>query len=351
MAVTRSGAAEANPAHWLGYSAFAGWLAGPLLGAACWLARGGGAGGELALSPGSYRLPLGGLLLIWALYTGMTRSALVLGWGRAARWATTVLLTGSAGWLPAQFVHLPAGHSINALALAWIGLTLPYPAVAACVVRRALRPASAEDADLLHRAAAWLRGHRPQAVAAGCVAALALGVALESAGTAPAHAASLPVRSIDAEPEAPDSMLLLVASPRGYVPTSYGYADGVATISYLGSDAPSAQYDDLEVIVAPRTGASGCDVDWALADGDVDATSTDLTCASAVGGRWLAGDGNGNALYIGAYKSYYVALAVDADSALPIAPSRLPALFKTLHAADTGQRALLNAEEDPSADA
>lgn len=350
MTARRSGTGEANPAHWLGYSAFAGWLAGPLLGAACWLARGGAAGGEPALGPGSGRLPLAGLLLVWALYTGMARSALAVGWGRAARWSSTVLLAGSAGWLPVQFLHLPTGGSINILALAWLCLTLPYPLTAACVYRRATRPVEHADLDLLHRAAGWLAAHRPQAIAAGCIAALVLGLALESLGTTPAHAAAIPVRSVDAEPAAPDPMLLLVKPPRGDGPTSYGYARDVVTISYLGSDASTALYDDLEVIVAPRVAASACGVDWADADDDVDAAVGTLACAAAGPGRWLAQDGTGNSLYIGEYDAYYVALAVNANSARPIAPSGLSALFRTLHAADTDQRALLNAAEDPRAD-
>jgi hypothetical protein len=128
------------------------------------------------------------------------------------------------------------------------------------------------------------------------------------------------------------------------------------TISYLGSDASTALYDDLEVIVAPRIAASpasACSVDWATADADVDAdveaAEGALACTPVGSGRRLASDGSGNTLYIGAYKSYYVALAVNANSALPIDASALPALFATLHAANTSQRALLNAEEDPQA--
>jgi hypothetical protein len=321
-------------------------MAGPLLGAAYWLGRGGAAGGALSLDPASGRLPLAGSVLVWAIFTAMTRSALAVGWGRAARWATAVLLAGSAGWLLVQFLRLPTGGSINTLALAWIALTVPYPAVAACAFRRAVRPVEHADPAPL-RAAHWLAGHRPQAVATGCVAAVALGLALESVGGSPAHAAAIPVRSAYAEPEAPDPMLLLVRAPRGYTPTSYGYVDGVVTIGFLGSDAATALYDDLEVIVAPRDPTSPCDVDWADADGDIDAAAgVGLSCAPVTAGRWLAGDGSGDSLYIGSYRAYGVALAVSANSALPIAPSALPALFGTLHAADTGQRALLNAEED-----
>lgn len=356
MTARGSGTGDANRAHWIGYSAFAGWLAGPLLGAACWLTSGGASEGDPSLGPDSYRLPLAGFLLMAVLYTAMARSALAVGWGRAARWAATVLAAGSIGWPAARFLHLPTGGSINTLALAWIGLTLPYPAAAACVFHRATRPVAHPDLDLLHRAAGRLAAHRPQAIAAGCAAALVLGSALESVGTTPAHAAAIPVRSVDAEPEAPDPMLLLVRPPHGYAPTSYGYAQGTVTIAYLGSDASTALYDDLEVIVAPRiatsdaAAASACSVDWATADADVDAAESALACAPAGPGRWLASDGSGNALYIGAYKSYYVALAVNANSALPINPPALPALFATLHAANTSQRALLNAEEDPQAD-
>lgn len=219
MATRRSAAAEANPAanpaHWVGYSAFAGWLAGPLLGAACWLARGGAGGGGLSLGPGSVQLPLAGLALMLVLYTAMARSALAVGWGRAARWAATVLSAGSTGWLIVQFAHLPTGRSINTLALAWIGLTLPYPAVAACVYRRATRPVAHPAPDLLHRAAGWLTAHRPSAMAAGCAAALVLGLALESVGTAPAHAASVPARSsVVVRPAAPASTAPVPAPAR-----------------------------------------------------------------------------------------------------------------------------------------
>ncbi|HEX4790790.1 MAG TPA: hypothetical protein VH372_20180, partial [Actinospica sp.] len=252
-------------AHWLGYSAFAGWLAGPLLGAAYWLGRGGGTDGALPLGPAAGRLPLLGFVLIWAIYLGMTRSALGIGWGRAARWATAVLLAGSTGWLLVQFLHPPTGGSINILALAWIALTVPYPAVAGCVFRRAVRgrPAETDGTGLRHRGAHWLAGHRPQAVAAGCVAAMALGLALESVGTGQAHAAAIPVRSPYAEPAAPDAMMLLVRPPGGYAATGYGYTDGVVSVSYLGRDAATALFDDLEVIVAPRAAGSACGADWA----------------------------------------------------------------------------------------
>jgi hypothetical protein len=340
---------EPHLAHWLGYSAFAGWVAGPLLGAAYWLGRGGGASGALTLGPGSDRLPLAGFTLVWAVFIAMTRSALAVGWGRAAGWATTVLLAGSVGWLFAQFLHPPTGGSINTLVLAWTALTVPYPAVAACSFRRAVRPAEPADLDPLHRAAHWLTRHRPHAVAVGCVAALGLGFALESVGGAPAHAAAIPVRSAYAEPEAPDQMLLALRPLRGLAPSSYGYVDGAVSIGYLGSDAATALYDDLEVIVVPRSAAaSACAVDWTAADGDIDAVdgSVQLSCAPASAGRWLAGDGNGDTLYVGDYRSYYVALAVSTNSTLPIAATSLPALFGTLHQADTDQRAVLNAEED-----
>jgi hypothetical protein len=348
---TRPTAEGTNLAHWLGSSAFAGWLGGPLLGAAVWLARGEGEDGQFSLGPATGLLPLAGFGLVCGIYVAMARSALGVGWGRAARRATFVLLSGSAGWLAAQFLGLPIGGSINSLVLAWTALTLPYPAAAACVSARAVRPPAPVAADA-PRGVSRLAAHRPQAIAAACLAATVLGMALESASSGPARAAAVPVRSADAEPEAPAGMLLLLHSPHGYAPTSYGYVNGVVTISYLGSDGPVAEYDDLEVIVAPASGDTPCAVDWAAADGDIGAAAgTDLLACTADGtGRWLAGDGIGDTLYIGRYRSYDVALAVSADSALPVSPTSLPSLFGTLHPADAGARAVLNAEEDSLGD-
>jgi hypothetical protein len=100
------------------------------------------------------------------------------------------------------------------------------------------------------------------------------------------------------------------------------------------------------VIVAPADSASSaCGVDWASADYSA-GSGDELSCSQTADGRRLASDSIGNTLYIGEYRGYYVALAVNAESDDPISAAALPALFGTLHAADAGQRALLNAEED-----
>jgi hypothetical protein len=334
------------PAHWLGYSALSGWLAGPLLAAAYWLASGDADDGQFALGPLSGLLPLAGLLLVWAAFAWMTHGTLGIGRRAAAKRATAVLALGSVGWTLAQFLRLPAGESIDELALEWMALTLPYPLAAAAVQRAVTRPATAVGGVLAPAGPGRWGGSRAHTLTAACLVVALLGLSIESVDSGQARAADVPVRAADAEPEAPGAMLLLVDPARGYKPTSYGYVNDIATISYAGQDAPESVVDDLEVIVAgPGVAASACGVDWASADFST-GSGDGLSCAPTVDGRWLASDGMGNTLYIGAYHGYYVALAVNAESDDPVPAGALPALFRTLHAADADQRALLNAEED-----
>ena len=341
-------AGKPYPAHWLGYSALSGWLAGPLLAAVYWLASGDADDGQLALSPISGLLPLAGLLVVWAAFVWMTHGTLGTGWRAAAKRATAVLALGSVGWALTQFLRLPTGESINELALEWMALTLPYPLAAAAVQRAVTRPAAATTANgvLVPAGPGWSARSRTHAVTAACLVAVLLGLSIESVDSGQARAADLPVRSADAEPEAPAAMLLLVDPARRYKPTSYGYANDVVTISYAGQDTPESVVDDLEVIVAPGDSASSpCGVDWASAD--YSAGSGDgLSCAQTTDGRWLASDDMGNTLYIGDYLGYYVALAVNSQSDDPVSAAALPALFRTLYVADATQRALLDAEED-----
>jgi hypothetical protein len=354
---------QPQPLHWPGYAALCGWLAGPLLAAGYWMASGDADEGQVHFSPSSAYMPFTGLLLVCGAFVWMTHSTLNTGWKAAAKRAVLVLGFGSAGWLLVQFLDLPAGSSINQLALEWAALTLPYPAVAAIVQRRALRPAAAAVAVVDAMAAVgatareaaeavpaptiaprWIRRYRTHAIGAACLAVIAGGLAMESVGNGRATAADMPVRSATAEPEAPAAMLLLVKPPSRYTATSYGYVDGVATISYSGHDTPAPAADDLEVIVAPGTG-SPCSVDWSSADYSVE-EGDQFSCGQTSAGRWVADDGSGTHLYIGAHGGYLVALAVDSASDDPIDPASLPKLFGTLHEAGYSQRALLNAEED-----
>ncbi|MBR7827627.1 hypothetical protein KDK95_15015 [Actinospica sp. MGRD01-02] len=364
-AQTKPASTQPHPLHWLGYAALCGWLAGPLLAAGYWMASGDADEGQVHFSPGSAYAPCAGLLLVWGAFVWMTHSTLNTGWRVAAKRAALVLGFGSAGWLLVQFLDLPAGSSINQLALEWAALTLPYPAAAAIVQRRALRPVvdavaavgamatvSAKTAREAAEAAVpaptiaprWILRYRTHAIGAACLAVLAGGLAMESVGNGQATAADMPVRSATAEPEAPAAMLLLVKPPSRYRASSYGYVDGVATISYSGHDTPTPAADDLEVIVAPGTG-SPCSVDWSSADYSV-AEGDRFSCSQTSAGRWVADDGSGDRLYIGGHGCYLVALAVDAASDDPIDPASLPKLFGTLHEAGYSQRALLNAEED-----
>lgn len=365
-AQSRPTSTQPHPLHWLGYAALCGWLAGPLLAAGYWMASGDAGEGQVHFTPASAYLPFTGLLLVWGAFVWMTHSTLNTGWKVAAKSAALVLGFGSAGWLLVQFLDLPAGSSINQLALEWAALTLPYPAAAAIVQRRALQPVAAAVAAVAHAAHVagtagevvdaagaaapaltsprWIRRYRTHAIGVACLGLLAGGLAMESVGNGQATAADMPVRSATAEPEAPDAMLLLVKAPSRYTPTSYGYVDGVATISYSGHDTPTPAADDLEVIVAPAAG-SPCSVDWSGADYSVE-EGDQFSCTQTSAGRWVADDGSGDRLYIGEYGRYLVALAVDSASDDPIDAAALPKLFGTLHEAGYSQRALLNAEED-----
>jgi hypothetical protein len=343
--------------HWLGYAALSGWLTGPLLASGYWMASGDADDGQISFGPTSYLLPFGGLLLVWAAFVWMTHSTLETGWRVAARRATTVLGFGSAGWLLAQFLGLPVGSSINELALEWCALTLPYPAVAAVVQWRAARPvvapaavgagavAGAEGVVVLPSAnPPWIRRYRTHAVGAACLAIIAGALAIESVGNGQARAADMPVRAANAEPEAPDAMLLLAKTPSRYLPSSYSYVGGVATISYSGHDTPAPAVDDLEVIVSPGRSAP-CSIDWATADFSA-GSGDQFNCAQTASDLWVASDDSGNHLYIAEHGGYDIALAVNSASDDPVSPATLPQLFATLHAADSSQRALLNAEED-----
>jgi hypothetical protein len=352
--------AAPHPAHWLGYAALSGWLAGPLLAAGYWMASGDADDGQVSFGPTSYLLTFAGLLVVWAAFVWMTHSTLGTGWRIAAGRATTVFGFGSTGWLLVHFLRLPSGASINELALEWGALTLPYPAVAAIVQWRATRPVVAADVvavvagspagtgDVVLVPAAvsppWIRRYRSHAIGAACLAVIAGGLAIESVGNGQARAADIPVRAANAEAEAPDAMLLLVKAPSRYLPSSYSYVDGVATISYVGRHTPSPAVDDLEVVVSPAT-SSPCSIDWAAADFSA-GSGDQLSCAQTASGRWVATDDSGNYLFIGEHGGYDVALAVNSASDDPISPTALPQLFTTLHAADTSQRAVLNAEED-----
>jgi hypothetical protein len=338
------------PAHWLGYAALSGWLAGPLLAAAYWLASGDADSGQLSLNPVSGLLPLAGLLVVWGAFVWMTHGTLGTGWRAAAKRATAVLALGSLGWLLAQFLRLPAGESINELALEWMALTLPYPLAAAAVQHAVTRPRPrltvTSGGVLVPAGPGWSARPRTHAIAAAGLVVVLLGLSIESVGSGQARAADMPVRSADAEPEAPNSMLMLVDPARRYKPVSYGYVNGVVTISYAGQDTPESIIDDLEVIVAPGDSASSpCGVDWASADYAA-GSGDELSCAQTANGRWLASDDMGNTLYIGEYLGYDVALAVNPQSDDPVSAATLPALLRTLREADASQRALLNAEED-----
>lgn len=192
-------AAGPNPAHWLGYSAFAGWLAGPLLAAAYWLARGNGEQAQASFDRSSGVLPTAGFTLVLALYIGMTRSTLAVSWRLAASRACTVLLAGSTGWVAVQFVRFPTG-SISQLTFAWLALTVPYPATAALIYLRATRISLVVTEPVLATTAgaaaySYLRfaervaRHRPRTIAAAFVAAAILGLAAESTTPAVAHIA------------------------------------------------------------------------------------------------------------------------------------------------------------------
>ena len=348
-AAPSSAARQPYPTHWLGYSALSGWLTGPLLAATYWLASGDADDGQLTFSPTSALLPLAGLLLAWAAFAWMTHGMLGTGWRTAAKRATAVLAFGSAGWLLAQFLRLPTGVSINELAFEWAALTLPYPLAAAVVHRMVTRPApvvATTDGALTAIGPGWATRYRTHAAGVACLVILLLGLSIESVGSDQARAADMPVRSADAEPEAPAAMLMLVDPARRYKPTSYGYADGVVTISYAGQDTPTSVTDDLEVIVAPRDSASSaCGVDWASADYSA-GSGDELSCTQAGDGHWLDSDGIGNTLYLGEHHGYYVAVAANSASDDPVPAAALPALLRTLHVADASQRALLNAEED-----
>jgi len=189
-----------NPAHWLGYSAFAGWLGGPLLAATYWLARGNGEQAQASFNRSSADLPAAGFTLVLALYIWMTRSALAVSWRSAASRACAVLLVGSTGWVAIQFVRFPTG-SISQLTFAWLTLTAPYPATAALIHLRATRaslvvaepvlvPAPAVAAAYSYLGfAGRLARHRPRTIAAAFVAAAILGLAAESNTPAVAHTA------------------------------------------------------------------------------------------------------------------------------------------------------------------
>jgi hypothetical protein len=345
-----SRAEQPHLAQWLGYSALCGWLAGPLLAAAYWLANGDADAGQLSFGPSAGLLPLAGLILVWAGFAWMTHGTLEIGWRSSARRAAAALAFGSVGWLLAQIVHLPTGESINELAAEWLALTLPYPLAAAAVQWLATRPAAVVAADGGGLAVAagpnWTTRYRTHTIGVACLVILVLGLSIESVGSDQARAADIPVRAANAEPEAPAAMLLLVDAPRNYKPIAYSYVNDVATISYAGRDTSKAAIDDLEVIVARGGSASSpCKIDWASADfsaGSGDA----LACKRVADGRWQAIDKNGNTLYIGEHDGYDVALAVNAQADDPVPTSALPALLRTVHQADVGQRAMLNAEEN-----
>ena len=193
-------AAGPNPAHWLGYSAFAGWLAGPLLIASYWLARGEGEQAQASFNRSSAVLPAAGFALVLALYVWMTRSALAVSWRLAANRACAVLLAGSTGWVAVQFVHFPTG-SISQLTLAWLTLTTPYPATAGFIYLRATGASLKVTPPALVPAPAGAAGYpnfgfagrlvrrRPRTIAAAFVAAAILGLAAESTTPAVAHIA------------------------------------------------------------------------------------------------------------------------------------------------------------------
>lgn len=199
-AAPQAAAAGPNPAHWLGYSAFAGWLAGPLLIASYWLARGDGEQAQASFNRSSAVLPTAGFALVLALYVWMTRSALAVSWRLAAKRACTVLLAGSAGWVAVQFVHFPTG-SISQLTLAWLTLTAPYPATAGLIYLKATRTSLAVNAPALAPAPAGAAAYsnfgfagrparrRPRTIAAAFVAVAILGLAAESTTPAVTHIA------------------------------------------------------------------------------------------------------------------------------------------------------------------
>lgn len=125
-------------ALWLYYTAFCGWLAGPLLAAAAWLLLGDGDGDRgFALSPLTGLVPLGGFVLVAGFYTTMTKLTLALPLRRAAGRAAGVLAAGWIGWIIVWFIDVPTQGSLSLLTLAWLALTVPYPAAAALLHRNA----------------------------------------------------------------------------------------------------------------------------------------------------------------------------------------------------------------------
>jgi hypothetical protein len=342
---------------WLVSSTVSGLLAGPVANVGyifSWADRGEVGWG---VPPLAYRaFPLMGLAVVWFSFTLLTDRALAIPTSVALLWTAVVLTAGGTGWVFVHCFNVPTGGSTALTLASWLLVTLPFPAVAALVYHRAGRraglPRPPRDAGAGRFGT--LRRHGCPIIAALCVATAAVGLAAEGPASVRYRAAHyIPqTRVPDAEPEAPNGMLLLV-NAAGYSPGSYRYALGHVLIPYSSPlDSPMGDFDDLDVIVVPSTNATPCTgIDWWSADGNGPpapggAEPPGLYCSKSTGGRWTIGDSPGpDTFLIERYGPYFVALVTTQDADDPVPASQLPALFSTLHVADPSDRAQLNLNE------
>ena len=244
----------------------------------------------------------------WAWFTALTRTFLRVPARRALLLAVPVLGTGSTLWVLLALTGSPF-VGFTGLIADWLLLTVPYALAAA-----AARPAGG---------AGWRAASVAALVALAAVWVPAGGVLARHREAAARAALGLPA-----------SMYRVIDLP-GYSAGPYTAYRGALILGYDGPDgSPIGPGDDLVLtVVRARTATTPC-VDGRPGPGDA---ALGTGCRAADGSRWWFTDAAGDTTLVETDHGMFVGLTVDSLSDAPVAPSRLPGLFATLHAPGTAE--------------
>ncbi|WP_034091914.1 hypothetical protein [Streptacidiphilus albus] len=262
------------------------------------------------VSAGLGTLALGGC---WLWLTSLTGTFLGAPVRRAMALSALVLGVGSVGWVLLAATGLPA-VGLPATVAGWVLLSAPY-ALAAAVVRPGVAT-------------------RSRVVTVAAVLALA-GVWTSAAYGLMRHQNAAALASLGL----PSTMYRVIDLP-GYVAGPYTSSQGVLLLGYDAPDeSPMAPGDDLVLTVVRADGTTPC-VDGRPGPGDGLLGSR---CRPATGSGWWFGDQSGDTTLVESDRGMFVGMTVDPGSDSPVASSRLPALFTTLHSPDTAELSALAA--------
>jgi len=243
--------------------------------------------------------------LFW--FAGLTRAYLRVPGRRALALVVPVLGAGSAVWVVLARTEAPFVGFVGLIA-DWLLLSLPYALTAAAV-----RPAG---------------GARWRVASVVAVVALAgLWAPAASALARDRNAAAMASLGL------PSSMYRVIDLP-GYLSGPYTAYQGALILGYdHPNESPMAPGDDLVLTVVRARSAAPC-LDGRPGPGDA---ALGGSCRAATGSGWWFTDAAGDTTLVETDHGMFVGMTVDSVSDAPVPPSRLPALFATLHTPDTDE--------------